>query len=275
MTAEGRQPRAGELGLRGRAGAVGEGLLGAPEPGATPPIPRGSVAWHDAECGAYSADLALWRELADQAQGGVLDLGCGTGRVGLHLASRGRRVTGLDADAALLAAFRQRAVGLGVDLALGDARSFELGREFGLVLAPMQLVQLFAGAQERIDCLRCAAGHLRPGGRVALAIVEEVGAGGAGVPSPDVREVDGWVFTSLPIEIGLEAGSIVVRRLRQALSPAGERGQEVDLVSLGRLSAATLEREGVQAGLAPAGRRQVGATEAHVGSTVVLLEAVR
>ena len=23
------------------------------------------IAWHDAECGAYRADLPLWRELAD------------------------------------------------------------------------------------------------------------------------------------------------------------------------------------------------------------------
>ncbi len=39
--------------------------------------------WHDAECGAYAADLALWEELAAAAGGPVLDLGCGTGRVAL------------------------------------------------------------------------------------------------------------------------------------------------------------------------------------------------
>ena len=48
--------------------------------------------WHDVECGAYGADLALWEELATAAGGPVLDLGCGTGRVVLHLARRGHAV---------------------------------------------------------------------------------------------------------------------------------------------------------------------------------------
>jgi hypothetical protein len=42
-------------------------------------------------------------------------------------------------------------------------------------------------------------------------------------------------------------------------------------VTLSTLDAATLEREGAKAGLVPAGCRAVPATDAHVGSTVVLL----
>ena len=59
--------------------------------------------WHDVECGAYDADLPLWEELADEAGGPVLDLGCGTGRVALHLSRRGHRVLGLDTEASFLA----------------------------------------------------------------------------------------------------------------------------------------------------------------------------
>jgi SAM-dependent methyltransferase len=219
------------------------------------------------------ADLALWEELADVAGGAVLDLGCGSGRVGLHLARREHRVTGLEADAALLAAFAERAAGLPVDVELGDARGFALGSEFELVLAPMQLVQLFAGPSERIECLRCIATHLSPSGRAALAIVERMPEPVAGGPPlPDVREVDGWVYSSLPIDTGVDADSIVVRRLRQTVSPDGELSDKVDEVRLQRLSAEVLEREAVEAGLVPVGRREIPATDAHVGSTVVLLE---
>ena len=39
--------------------------------------------WHDLECGAYDEDLPLWRALAGEAGGAVLDIGAGTGRVTL------------------------------------------------------------------------------------------------------------------------------------------------------------------------------------------------
>ena len=53
-------------------------------------IPEHAI-WHDVECGAYEADLELWRELAREAPEGVLDVGAGTGRVALRLARAGPR----------------------------------------------------------------------------------------------------------------------------------------------------------------------------------------
>jgi hypothetical protein len=37
-----------------------------------------AIVWHDVENGGYDADLPLWRELARQAGGPILDLGAGT-----------------------------------------------------------------------------------------------------------------------------------------------------------------------------------------------------
>ena len=54
------------------------------------------VVWHDVECGQYSADLALWDELAAREPGPILDVGAGTGRVSLVLAALGHDVTALD-----------------------------------------------------------------------------------------------------------------------------------------------------------------------------------
>jgi SAM-dependent methyltransferase len=233
-----------------------------------------AAIWHDVECGAYAADLPLWEELADEAGGPVLDLGCGTGRVTLHLARRGHTVLGLDRDPELLAALRQRAAGMPAEAELGDAADFALGAEFGLALAPMQLVQLLA-PERRTSCLRRVASHLRPGGLAALAIVADPPRGEtetASPPLPDAREIDGWIYSSLPIESRLDDGAIVVRRLRQTISPGGELSEELDEVRLRRLDADTVEREGRAAGLRPAGRRVIPATADHVGSTAVLLE---
>jgi SAM-dependent methyltransferase len=231
-----------------------------------------TTIWHDVECGAYVADLPLWEALADETGGPVLDLGCGTGRVALHLARRGHRVLGLDADAALLVALSDRAGELPVEAEPGDARDFRLEVEFGLVLAPMQLVQLFEGAEERLRCLRCVASHLRPDGLAAVAIVEEMPpAGAAPPPLPDAREVDGWIYSSLPVDAVADSEAIRVRRLRQTVSPAGELSEETDEVRLQVLAAAELEAEAELAGLRAAGRHEIPPTNDHVGSTVVLL----
>jgi len=228
-----------------------------------------AVIWHDAECGGYEADLQLWEELAG---GGVLDLGCGTGRVSLHLARRGHAVIGLDAEPAFVAAFNERAGQLPALAFAGDAAAFQLDSAFDLVLAPMQLIQLLAGAEQRRRCLRCVAAHLKPGGLAAFAIVERVPAPVAGPPPlPDTREVAGWVYSSLPIEAGVDADGLRARRLRQTVSPTGELEEELDEILLALIDAPTLEREAAAAGLTPAGRRAVPPTSDHVGSSVVLL----
>ncbi|HEY8778621.1 MAG TPA: class I SAM-dependent methyltransferase [Solirubrobacterales bacterium] len=236
----------------------------------------GTVVWHDVECGAYEADLPLWEELAEGADGPVLELGCGTGRVALHLARRGHAVVGIDSDAELIAELRERAAGerLTVGAEQADAAAFSLDERFGLIVAPMQLVQLLSSADSRRACLRAAAAHLAPHGVVALAIVE---TGVTSVPPspllPDVRERDGWVYSSMPLGAIREGDSLLVERLRQTVDADGHLKESRDAVRLQMLSAAELEHEGCDAGLTPAGRRRIEATDAHVGSTVVLLGA--
>jgi SAM-dependent methyltransferase len=239
----------------------------------TPPDRDAEVVWHDVECGAYGADLPLWEELAGRISGRILDLGCGTGRVALHLARRGHAAVGLDTSPDVILALGDRAKELPVDSAVGDARGFELPETFMLILAPMQLVQLFGSADERQRCLECVASHLSPGGLAAFAIVESMPKPiDAAPPLPDTREVDGWVYSSLPIDAYVDANGIRVRRLRQTVSPAGDLSEEVDEVLLQALDASTLEGEAEMAGLQPAGRRHIPPTDEHVGSTVVLLE---
>ncbi len=134
------------------------------------------VVWHDLECGPYTADLALWRALADDAAGPVLDVGAGSGRVTLDLARHGHSVTALDVDPDLLAALSARAATAGlrdVRTVCADAREFVIdGEPFALIIVPMQTVQLLDGARGRVAFLRTAREHLRPGGLVALAIAD-------------------------------------------------------------------------------------------------------
>jgi SAM-dependent methyltransferase len=229
--------------------------------------------WHDVECGSYGADLPLWEELAERQGGPVLELGCGTGRVALHLARRGYEVIGLDREQELLDVLEQRAEGSRLTSLCADARSFELGQQVGLVLAPTHLLQLLPDRAERSECLRSVARALRPGGLFAATIIEEMPEpDGAPPPLPDVREVDGWVYSSLAVEAAVGPGEIIVRRLRHAVSPQGDLSEEPNEVRIATFSATTLEADAESAGLRPAGRREIPATQLHVGSLVVLLE---
>jgi SAM-dependent methyltransferase len=238
-----------------------------------------SVIWHDVECASYDGDLELWRELARLAGGPILDLGCGTGRVALDLARHGHRVHGLDLDPELVAALNERATAAGVPAAAtaGDVREFSLSSNFAIVLAPMQLIQLIHSPAERIAVLRCARRHLRPGGSVAVAIVDGFPAElteEAPPPIPDTRELGGWVYSSLPLDAALDSGTILVRRLRQTVSPGGALSEEIDEIPLRLLRVETIEAEACEAGLTPAGLRQIEPTDSHIGSAVLLLEAL-
>lgn len=233
-----------------------------------------AAIWHDVECGAYSADLKVWEALADRCGDPILELGAGTGRLAIYLARKGHQVIGLDNDAVLIEAQRERAAGLPVTPLLADARGFELPEPVALALAPMQLLQMLADRAERLACLDSIAAQLLAGGRVAAAMVEgmpEPEEGSDAPLVPDVREVDGWVYSSLPLEAVVGPENIVVHRLRQKVSPMGELTDEPDSVTICTLTADELEAEAAEVGLVPIERLTIEATDDHVGSTVVVL----
>jgi SAM-dependent methyltransferase len=251
-----------------------------------------SVIWHDLECGAYAEDLPLWRELAAKHGDPVLDIGAGTGRVTLDLARAGYRVTALDRDPELLAALDVRAGDRGsgrnpdmdgvssqalVTTVVADARDFDLGVRFPLAIVPMQTIQLLGGPDGRAAFLRCALRHLRPGGALAIAIAEALdlydATDGVRSPLPDIRELDGIVYSSRPVAVRAERGGFVLERSRETVAVAGERSVERNLIRLDRLTARGLEREGRAAGFARVQRARVRETSDYVGSEVVILRA--
>lgn len=238
-----------------------------------------TAVWQDVEFGAYTSDLPVWRELAAEAGGKVVELGSGSGRVGRALALDGYEVVAVEPDEELVGELGRRCEDVPLTAVQGDAAGFaELpeAAEAALVIGPLQVVQLI-DAGERARMLEGLAGCLAPGGRAAFALVDEGTLVDRetfdGDPRPDMREIDGWVYSSEPLWVQLSDDSLRMRRLRERVSPEGDLVRRVHDDVLARLSPGTFEEEAGRAGLRAAPRLTVPANEHEAGSVVVVLEA--
>jgi len=234
--------------------------------------------WHDLECGAYGEDLPLWRALADEAGGAVLDVGAGTGRVALDLAAGDVVVVALDADTRLLQALEHRAAGLPVETIVADAREFTLGRRFSLVLLPMQTLQLLGGPGGRAAFLRCALKHLEPGGLMAAALADALDCFDEEhdqPPPPDAREVAGVRYASQLVSVVDDGGRAAIHRQREIIGPAERRESAESIVRLDRVTAEDVAAEAAELGFVIEPCRSIAETEEYLGSTVVVLRAPR
>lgn len=87
-------------------------------------------------------DLPFYLEYAAHADGPVLELGCGTGRVALTLARAGHSVTGLDLSNTMLDLFREKHAREAPDvrdrlrIVHGHMADFRLDERFALVIMP-------------------------------------------------------------------------------------------------------------------------------------------
>src|SRR3954470_18354227 len=135
------------------------------------------MSWDEAFAARYdewsaemTADVAFYVELAREADGPVVELAIGNGRVAIPVAqATGQPVIGIDSSPAMLEQARLRAAEAGVklDLRQGDMRDLALAEPAALVYCPFRaLLHLPTWADRRRTFERVAAA-LRPDGRFA------------------------------------------------------------------------------------------------------------
>ena len=135
------------------------------------------MSWDEAFADRYdqwsahmTADIAFYVDLARQADGPLVELAIGNGRVAIPVAqATGRRVIGLDFSPAMLDQARARAAEAGVQLDLreGDMREFALDEPAGLIYCPFRALLHLPTWADRRRVFERVAGSLRQNGRFA------------------------------------------------------------------------------------------------------------
>jgi ubiquinone/menaquinone biosynthesis C-methylase UbiE len=126
-------------------------------------------------------DVAFWQRIAATAEGRVLELGCGTGRVSIPLARSGVDLVGVDRSQPMLdragartrrAPSREPRVPSFVRADIRDL-PFRRGR-FAMVLAPYGVLQSLTRERDLTAALSSAARVLRVGGTFGIDLVPDV-----------------------------------------------------------------------------------------------------
>jgi len=126
------------------------------------------AAIYDEWSAHMTEDVPFYVELAREADGPVVELAVGNGRVAIPVAREtGKAVIGIDRSPAMLAQARERAEAAGVELILRelDMRDFELEEPAALVYCPFRALLHLPTWDDRRRVFERVAAALRPGGR--------------------------------------------------------------------------------------------------------------
>ena len=121
-------------------------------------------AIYDLENKNFEPDGPFYLSMAQQVNGSVLELGCGTGRVTIPLARNGIDITGLDIVRGMLARAKANAGELPIRWIEADVREFHLGKRFDLICTTGSVFQHLLERKEQEMMLACVQEHLSPDG---------------------------------------------------------------------------------------------------------------
>jgi len=131
---------------------------------------EGFASVYDEWSAGMTDDVPFYVELAREADGALVELAVGSGRVAIPVArATGRRVIGIDSSPAMLDQARARAADAGVqlDLRLADMRDLTLVEPVALIYCPYRALLHLPTWADRRQVFERVAASLRPGGRFA------------------------------------------------------------------------------------------------------------
>jgi SAM-dependent methyltransferase len=124
------------------------------------------------------ADRNFYLDYCRAAEGKILELGCGTGRILVPAAEAGCRITGLDLSDYMLTECRKRLAAKSEEirnrtrLIHGNMCDFKIDDKFHLAIIPFRPFQHLLTVEEQLACLKNINRHLIPNGRLVLDVFQ-------------------------------------------------------------------------------------------------------
>jgi SAM-dependent methyltransferase len=120
-------------------------------------------------------DVPFYQARIPSPMASILELGCGTGRVTIPLASHCRFIRGIDLSPAMIGLCRDKLSRANlppgkVVVTTGDITDFDLGERFDLIIAPYRVLQNLETDTELSGLFNCIRKHLSPGGTCILNV---------------------------------------------------------------------------------------------------------
>jgi SAM-dependent methyltransferase len=136
------------------------------------------AALYDLEHDGVTDDAELYAAIADQVEGPVLEMGCGSGRLLVPIAEAGHQITGIDRSATMLDRARTRLLSSGnagtrITLHEGDMKSAASapGGPFGLVLYSLNSLMHLDDPETQLASLRSTRAAMRQHGQVVIDVM--------------------------------------------------------------------------------------------------------
>jgi SAM-dependent methyltransferase len=148
------------------------------------PTPFDDGALYDVFFEDFDQGLDFYLDLARAADGPILDVACGTGRIMLPCLKEGLDVDGLDLSPAMLARLWEKAQEAGFHPQLHQAgmAEFRLPRRYALIMIPFNAFVHNLTTDDQVATLARCREHLLPGGQLAF---DTFFPGAALVAAPD------------------------------------------------------------------------------------------
>jgi hypothetical protein len=110
--------------------------------------------------------------LAGLAGGGhALELGIGTGRIGIPLAARGVPVRGIELSRAMASRIVEKPGGDSIGVTIGDFATATTSGTFSLAYLVFNTIMNLTTQDAQVACFRNASAHLEPGGYFVIEVV--------------------------------------------------------------------------------------------------------